>query len=54
LPDGTEENHKNFSQNSQFLGQDLYLGPPEHEVVLGYDTVIRNNLGWEFSEHTEK
>jgi hypothetical protein len=31
---GTEENHKNLSQDSRFLGKDLNLGPPEYEVEI--------------------
>jgi hypothetical protein len=32
MPGGTEENHKNLSQNSWSLGQDLNQEPPEYEA----------------------
>jgi hypothetical protein len=32
LPGGSEENHKNLSQDSQSPSQDLNLGPPEYEA----------------------
>jgi hypothetical protein len=33
-PGGTEKNHKNLSQDSLFLGQDLNLGPKYEAGVL--------------------
>jgi hypothetical protein len=32
MPGGTEENHKKLIHNSQSLGRDLNLGPPEYEA----------------------
>jgi hypothetical protein len=29
---GTEENHKNFSQDGWSMGKDLNPGPPEYEL----------------------
>jgi hypothetical protein len=34
FPAGTEENHKNLIQDSQSLGQDSNLGPPQYEEVV--------------------
>jgi len=32
LPGGTEENHKNLSEDSRSPGRDLNSGPPEYET----------------------
>jgi hypothetical protein len=44
FPGGTEENHKNLSQDSQSLGQNLNLGSTEKETEMHFQTTFSKNM----------